>query len=133
MTQSGADSPLTAARMLIVLILAVLGVTLIAVTLGVGALLTVGRAEVWTRIAAADAPDAAFWVVIAAFALIGVAIALAFRFFQLLHRIAVSVDRGDAFEAANARRLRAMGWLAAAGQLVMLPLAAMGSWLAPYL
>lgn len=81
----------------------------------------------------ADAPPIAFWIVIGAFAVVAVAIGFAVKFFETLHAIVLSVDRGDPFEPANARRLRRMGWLAVIGQVLMLPLAAMGRWLAPYL
>ena len=133
MVKSKGDALLVAARILTVLILAILAICLVAVVLGIGALLTVGQNEVWDRIAASGAPDSAFWVVICAFALIAVLIAAAFRFFQALHAIVLSVDRGDPFARDNAVRLRRMGWLAVFTQLLILPLTAMGSWLAPYL
>jgi hypothetical protein len=133
MQKSQGDGLLVAARILVVLITVILVVSLVAVCLGIGELLSVGQDELWKRIAAADAPASAYWVVIAAFAIIAVAIGFAAKFFETLHQIVLSVDRGDPFEQANARRLRRMGWLAVIGQLLMLPLGAMGSWLSPYL
>lgn len=133
MVKSQRDVLLVSARILVVLIIAILIASLVAVCLGTGALLTVGQGELTERIARARAPDEAYWVVIAAFALIAVAIGFAIRFFQALHQIVLSVDRGETFEPANAARLRRMGWLAVIGQVILLPLAAMGNWLAPYL
>ena len=133
MQKSRGDGLLVAARILVVLITAILIVSMIAVCLGTGALLTVGQHELWERIARADAPDSAFWVVVGAFVIIAVAIGVAVKFFETLGQIVLSVDRGDPFEAANARRLRRMGWLGAIGQVLMLPLTAMANWLAPYL
>lgn len=133
MVKSQGDGLLVAARILNVLILAILAVCFVAVLLGIAALLTVGQNELWDRIAQAGAPASAFWVVIGAFALIAILIAAAFRFFQALHAIVLSVDRGDPFARDNALGLRRMGWLAVFTQILMLPLLAMGSWLAPYL
>lgn len=133
MTRSTGDPLLTAARVLVILFNIALIFSLVAIGIGIGVLLTVGRGEIYDRIAAADAPDIAYWVVVGAFVLIALAIALAVRFFAALHEIIVSVDRGEPFDRANAHRLRRMGWLAIAGQLIFIPVGAMGRWLAPYL
>ncbi len=133
MTKSTGDPLLTAARVLVILFNIVLIFSLVMIGIGIGALLTVGRGELYDRIAAAGAPDETYWVVIGAFALIAVALVLAVRFFAALHEIIISVDRGEPFDPANAQRLRRMGWLAIAGQLIFIPIGAMGRWLAPYL
>lgn len=124
---------LAAARILIVLFKIFLIIGLVGLCLGVTVLLTVASDEVTRRVVAADAPAYSYWLVISAFALIGVAIALAIRFFERLYDIVVSVDAGDPFTPVNAERLRAMGWLSLAGQLVFLPVAAIGEFLTPYL
>ena len=133
MIKSTGDPLLTAARVLVILIIAILAILLVALGVGIAVLLTLGRGEVYQRIAAAQAPDAAFWVVIGGFMLVGAAIALAIRFFGELHKIVMSVDKGDPFDPVNARRLRRMGWLGAAGQIVLIPIGAVVAWIAPYL
>lgn len=133
MQKSSGDLLLTSARVLVILFNIVLIFSLVMIGLGIGALLTVGRGEVFDRIAAAGAPDEAYWLVIAAFVLIMAAIALAVRFFQALHEIIKSVDDGEPFDPANAWRLRRMGWLALAGQCIFVPVGAIAAWLTPYL
>lgn len=133
MIKSKGDPLLTAARIVVILIIAILWLCAAGLSLGIAVLLTIGRGEVLSRIAEAGAPDAAFWVVIGGFALVVVAILLAIRFFAVLNQIIISVDRGTPFEPANAVRLRRMGWLAVAGQLVLIPLGAIVAWLLPYL
>lgn len=127
------DPLLVAGKVLVILITVVLVFSLVMLGIGVGALLTVGRGEVFDRIAAADAPEGYYWLVIAAFLLIMLAIGLALRFFKALHQIILSVDRGEPFEPANAARLRSMGWLAVAGQIVFIPLGVIETVLSPYL
>ncbi|GGD85670.1 hypothetical protein GCM10011515_01630 [Tsuneonella deserti] len=53
-----------------------------------------------------------------------------YRMFLLLRRIVDSVAEGDPFVPENAERLRAMGWLAIAGQLIGVPAAIIGGWIA---
>lgn len=127
------DPLLVASKVLVILVIGVLIFSLVMLGIGIGALLTIGRGEVYDRIAAADAPDFFYWVVIAAFVLLMVAIGLAVRFFEALHRIILSVDRGEPFDPANAARLRNMGWLAVAGQIVFIPLGVIETAVAPYL
>ncbi|MCB2079608.1 MAG: DUF2975 domain-containing protein [Novosphingobium sp.] len=64
--------------------------------------------------------------------LAGVALALflAWRFFLHLLRIVRSVGEGDPFVPANADRLTAMAWLMLAINVIGLPLAALGAWIA---
>lgn len=133
MIKSRGDALLVAARIIVVFIIAILIVCLVALGLGVGALLTVGEGELTSRIAEAGAPDEAYWVVIGGFALVALAVGAAIRFFQILHRIVLSVDHGDPFAPVNARRLRHMGWLGVIGQLLLLPIGAVLAWIAPYL
>ena len=133
MQKSSGDPLLTAARTLVILFNIVLIFSLVMIGIGIGALLTVGRGEVYDRIAAADAPDQAYWLVIGAFALVMTAIWLAIRFFEALNEIIISVDSGEPFDPANARRLRRMGWLAVAGQAIFIPIGGIATWLTPYL
>lgn len=124
---------LVAAKVLVILIIVVLIVSLVVLGIGIGVLLTVGREAVFERIAAADAPGPYYWLVIAAFGLIMIAVGLALRFFQALHQMILSVDRGEPFESANAARLRSMGWLAVGGQIVFIPIGVIETMLSPYL
>lgn len=133
MQKSSGDPLLTAARVLAIVIIGVLIFALVMVGVGIGVMLTVGQQELWDRIAVAGAPKSAYWAVIGAFTLIAAALTMALRFFQALHRIVISVDRGTPFEAANALRLRDMGWLSLGVQLILIPLGAIGTWLEPYL
>lgn len=133
MIKSQGDPLLVAARILVVFIIVVLVACLVAVGAGIAALLTVGEGELASRIAKSGAPGEAFWVVIGGFALVAIAIGFAAAFFRVLHRIVLSVDHGDPFDPINAARLRQMGWLGMAGQLLLLPLGGILAWLAPYL
>lgn len=133
MVKSKGDALLVAARVLVVIIIVVLILCMVAIGIGIGVLLTVGQDALVGRIARAGAPDEAFWVTIGGFALVAIAIHFAARFFTTLHEIILSVDKGEPFDPANARRLRRMGWLGIAGQLMLFPIGAIVAWLAPYL
>lgn len=133
MIKSKGDGLLVAARILVVLIIVVLVAGMAAVGVGIAVLLTIGQGELASRVAEAGAPEEAFWIVIAGFVLVAIAMGFAASFFRVLHRIVLSVDHGDPFAPVNARRLRQMGWLAVAGQLVLIPIGAILAWLAPYL
>ena len=133
MIKSKGDALLVAARILVILIIVILVVITAAIGIGIGVLLSLGQGKVYELIAKAGAPDEAFWVVIGGFTLGMIAIALAASFFRVLHRIILSVDHGDPFAPVNAQRLRQMGWLGVAGQLIAIPMGAIVAWLAPYL
>lgn len=66
--------------------------------------------------------------IVALLAAIAVMLALAIYFLVLLLRIVGSVKEGDPFIAANAQRLSRMGWVALAGQLAIIPVAALAMW-----
>ena len=55
---------------------------------------------------------------------------LGIYFLVLLRRIVLSVGQGDPFVPANGDRLARMGWVALAGQVMSLPLAALAMWVA---
>lgn len=133
MVKSKGDALLVAARILVVIIIVALIACMVAVGIGIAVLLTVGEGELASRVARAGAPDEAFWVVIGGFVLVMIAIGFAASFFRVLHRIVLSVDHGDPFDPVNAQRLRQMGWLGIAGQLLLIPIGAILAWLAPYL
>ena len=58
---------------------------------------------------------------------------LLWRFLLLLRRIVDSVATGDPFVPENAERLRLMGWLTVAGQVVVIPAAFVGAWVSDIL
>ena len=64
---------------------------------------------------------------------IGIAIVAAlFFFFGKLRRIIATVGEGDPFQPANAERLKDMGWLMLATQLLVIPAAALGIYFAQF-
>jgi hypothetical protein len=83
------------------------------------------------RIEMAD-PNLVFpvWQATAALSLALVAVGLLYTFFDRLVRIIGTVGDGDPFAPANADRLSQMGWLMLAVQLVAIPLAGLGLFLA---
>ena len=76
-----------------------------------------------------DAPPESIWVVISVVALSGLSAGLGFFFFRHLYRIVASVEGGDPFVPANARRLQFMGWIAIAVHVLGIPLAMTSRWL----
>ena len=64
---------------------------------------------------------------------IGLAVVVAlFYFFGTLRRIIRTVGEGDPFQPKNAERLRNMGWLMLATQVLVIPAAALGVYLAQF-
>ena len=127
------DPLLTAARILIIFIQFVVIFAMIAIGIGIGLLLSVGKARFMLEIAKAGAPDSAFALLIGSFALVMVLLGLANRFFDQLGGIVASVREGEPFRSDNARRLTRMGWLSVGAHVVTLGLVALASWFAPYL
>lgn len=127
------DPLLGTAKFLVIVIQALLALMAAGICVGIGALLTVGRAEVLAKIAEADAPGAAYGLAILAFALVVVLLAIGFRFFTELRGIINSVAEGDPFEAENANRLSRMGWIAVGAHVLGLTLAGFAAWFHPYL
>ncbi len=134
MAKAKLDDPLLgAAQVVLVLFTIVIIFGMVMLGIGIVALLTVGRGEVMARIAAVDAPAAAFWVVIAAFLILEALLWLGLQFVRQLSGIIKTVEAGDSFSPDNADRLSRMGWIAVGGQLLALPLGWILFWLAPYL
>lgn len=127
------DPLLGAARIVLLLFSIVIIFGMVMIGIGIGVLLSIGRGEVLSRIAAVDAPAIAYWGVIGAFALLIGLLYLGLRFVRELDGIVGSVSEGEPFRAENADRLSRMGWIAIIAELVALPLAALTAWSAPYL
>lgn len=123
------DWLLAAAKVILALGVALLIFVVAMVLIGIGALLTVQRGEILADLARAGAPDSAYWAVVAALVLIGGLMLLALRFVLELSDIVRSVDKGDPFEPANARRLQRMGWLTVGLYALGLLLGAIVAWI----
>lgn len=128
---TASDPLLTGASVFLAFLIGLLFATTF-VTIGVGAILTVQRDQAYERIAAVGAPASSYGLVVFAFILIVVLFLLMARFLLDLRRIIATVRHGDPFFAENARRLKGMGWLAVAAQLVWLVLVAIARWTAQY-
>lgn len=134
MAKAKLDDPLLGgAQVLLVLFTVVIIFGMVMLGIGITVLLTVGRGEVMSRIAAVDAPEAAYWAVIAAFLILEVLLWLGLKFVGQLSGIVKTVEAGDSFSPDNADRLSRMGWIAVAGQLLALPLGWILYWMTPYL
>lgn len=124
------DPLLGAARLLLVVFIAVIGVAAALVSLAIPFIVAF-QDRVLAEIAKEGitaGPE-----IIGAFALLlaGMAglLALAVYFLVLLRRIVLSVGEGDPFVPANADRLARMGWVALAGQLATIPFGAIALWI----
>lgn len=131
--QTQSDLLLKAARLMVILGQIIIMIASIGIAIGIGALLTVGRGEVYERIAQTGAPDAAFPLSILAFALIIVMLQIGYRFLKNLGGIIATVGEGDPFALQNAERLSRMGWLTVAGHVLAIVLGALAAWFMPYL
>jgi hypothetical protein len=91
-------------------------------------MLTVAHGEVAAELAKANAPQSAYWAIAGVLVLLIAVMSLGAVFFYTLFEIVRSVDKGDTFDPANARRLAKMGWLSVAAQLLTIPLGAIALW-----
>ena len=127
------DPLLATVQVLLVLVKIVLIFTNVMLGIGIGAMLSVGRAEVLAKIAEAGAPAGSYWLLVAAMVLIMGLVMLAYRFFQELSGVVDSVGEGEPFRADNATRLNRMGWISVAAHGLGLVIGAMAAWFAPYI
>lgn len=126
------DPLLTAARLLLLILIGLLLFAAAMVAIGVGAILTVERAVVFDKIAAAGAPSSSYGLVVFGFSLIVALLLLTARFLLELRRIVESVRQGDPFQPDNANRLGRMGWITVGGQAVWLTVVGIARWAAQY-
>ena len=131
--ERASDPLLTAARLLLALFIGLLLFAAVFVAIGIGAMLTIQRGEVFERIAAAGAPASSYGLVMLGFALVLAILLLTARFLLELRRIVDSVRHGDPFQPGNADRLRLMGWIAVATQIVWLAVVGIARWAAQFL
>ena len=120
------DPLLSAARFVVGLLMGLFAFIGVIVTIGLGAILTVQRSEIIERVAAANGGPVGYPLVLLALVLIVGLMALAFLFMRELNRMIGSVEQGDPFQPFNADRLRRMGWLTVASQLILVGLAGVG-------
>lgn len=126
------DPLLAIAKIMVVIaqFLAIFAIVMLGI--GIGALLSVGRADLMAEIATAEVPMISFWFIILAM-LTGMGLMfLGYRFFGELLGIINSVGEGDPFHPENAARLSRMGWITVIVQAMILPVAGLAMWLAPY-
>lgn len=122
MSRLRSDPLLTAARMMLYLLGGLFLVVFVVLVIGVGAMLTVERATLFTEIAEVGAPASLFWLLLFAVILVATIFAALLKFVQLLLRMIATVDSGDPFIPENARRLEHLGWLTVAIQAIILAL-----------
>jgi hypothetical protein len=111
MTHSKNDPLLMVAQGLLVLLTGLILFALVMVSMGAAAVLTVQRAEILAKVAAAGAPPGLYWTLVAALFIVVVMLGFGLRFVIELGRIVASVRTGDPFCPANADRLARMAWL----------------------
>ena len=134
MNSSFRDDPLLAtARTFLSFLIGLLVLAMAGVVLAMPAVV-IWRHEVLSEIAGKYGvlahPDALIWSFVAIMAF-GLAILFCgYRMLLLLRRIVDSLAEGDPFVPQNAERLRTMAWLTIAAQLIGVPAAVLGSWIA---
>ena len=127
------DPLLATVQVLLVLVKIVFIFAIVMLGIGIGAMLSVGRAEVLSKIAEAGAPDGAYWLLLATIAMAMGIVMLGYRFIQELSGVVDSVGESEPFRADNATRLNRMGWISVAAHAAGLLIGAMAAWFAPYI
>ncbi|ANY18709.1 hypothetical protein A6F68_00174 [Tsuneonella dongtanensis] len=125
------DPLLTAARLVIGFFIAIGGLVIAAIVVGIPAMLL---NQAWILAAVADegvtAGPEIFGAIGITLVCIAAFIALAIWFLILLRRIVDTVGKGDPFVPENANRLARMGWIVVGTQVLSIPGGAMVLWLA---
>lgn len=122
-SRSVRDPLLTAARFCVFLLCGLAIFALVMVGIGLGAVLTIERADTFAKLAQAGAGTGAYWTLNAVLVAIMVVLFIGYRFFAELWEVIASVDHGDPFQSGNAERLARMGWLSLIAQLILLAIA----------
>jgi hypothetical protein len=123
------DPLLAAAKIVIVIIQALLVFAAAAIVCGIVAMvfdLVAVRQELLDE----GVPASLFWLVYVGFLAIVAILALWFRFMQLLRQVIDSVGKGDPFAPENGGRLSRMGWIVVATYALAVPLGAVAAWVA---
>ena len=125
------DPLLTAARIIIIVLMVVLGIAAVALLIGAGYLafdpspLLGELAE--ERVVNPSGGDVAAIIGIMVLALVPIGLLLVFL--RTLNLVIDSVGAGDPFAPVNAMRLARMGWLMIGVQLSAIPIGALAAWL----
>jgi Protein of unknown function (DUF2975) len=123
------DPLLTAAKVVIALLIALSIFVMAMLAIGLGAIFTVSRSDLLTDLASAGAPQYAYWIVASTIAMLIGLFWLAFQFLRDLWSIIASVDAGDPFRPANADLLNRMGWTVVGAYITALLVALQAAWL----
>lgn len=129
MSSITSDPLLSISKGIIYFLLAVVGFAGVVTALAIPGLL-VFYSKVMAEIASEGAPEFTYWLIIALLSAVAGLLYLGWRFFIHLLRIVKSVGEGDPFVPANADRLTAMAWLMLAINLIGIPVAALGVYIA---
>ncbi len=117
------DPLLAISHLVLVLADILLVFSIVMVAIGIGAVLTVQRAEVLADLAAAGAPEGTYRAAIAALFFVFALLSFGMLFVRQLRSVVGSVDRGDPFQPENAARLARMGWYAVGVQVCQFSIA----------
>jgi hypothetical protein len=123
------DPLLTAAKVIVALLIALCIFVMAMLVIALGAIFTVARSDLIASLAAAGAPDFAYWVVALSITMIAGLIWLAYQFLRDLWAIIGSVDDGDPFRPQNAVLLARMGWTMLGANITALLVALQAAWL----
>lgn len=123
------DPLLVAAKVIAYFMLGVLAFAAFFVLLGIPATLIFG-ADLGDSINAAELPQHAYWLITLLLGGVAALLVLGFRFFLHMLRIVESVGHGDPFIPENANRLTSMAWIALAINVLALPVAGLGLYIA---
>lgn len=131
MEQTRKDPLLLAAKGVLWLMIALLGVALLAVAVGAPVVAIVPE-RILSHLASEGIAAGTGFIpaVTALLALLAGLLGAAVYFLVLLLRIVNSVQQGDPFVADNADRLARMGWIALALQILAIPVGALVMWIA---
>lgn len=123
------DPLLTAAKVIVALLIALCIFVMAMLAIALGAVFTVARGDLIADLAAAGAPGFAYWVVALALAMIIGLAWLAYQFLRDMWAIIASVDDGDPFRPQNAVLLARMGWTMLGAYITALLVALQAVWL----
>ena len=121
MTKLIADPLLTAAKIVIWILQAIVLLVAACILLGIAAMM-LDVVDVRQQLIDQGVPERWFWLVYVGFAAIAAILGLWFRFLQLLRQVIGSVGLGDPFAPENGDRLSRMGWLVVGTYVLALPL-----------
>ncbi|TAD80503.1 MAG: DUF2975 domain-containing protein [Sphingomonadales bacterium] len=123
------DPLLTAAKVVVALLIALSVFVMAMITIALGALLSIERTGLMADLASAGAPQFAYWIVVLAIAMLIALFWHALQFLRDLWSIIASVDAGDPFRLANADLLNRMGWTVLSAYITALLIALQAAWL----